>query len=218
MRVSIICNDVSHPIMSHLETWKRDQESCSCQIDILSQSAHLGSGDILFLVSCSEKIAHHARNRFKHVLVLHASDLPKGRGWSPYIWDILSGQDHIVLSLIEAEDQIDTGKIWQKICIPIPNNFFWDEINNALFQGEVSLMTWAVENYKTVIAIEQDHNVQPTYWPKRTAQDSRLDANRTLADQFDLLRVCDPNRYPAFVEIRGRKYKLILEQMDDEAN
>lgn len=218
MQLSIICSNVSHPIIPYLKTWKKDQESYGFQVDIVSASAHLVSGDILFLVSCSERITRDVRNRFKHVLVLHASDLPKGRGWSPYIWDILSGRDEIIVSLIEAEDQIDIGKIWQKIHIAVPNNFLVDEINNALFQGEVDLMSWAVEHYKTVIPVQQDENVQPTYWPRRTAQDSRLDTNKTLAEQFNLLRVCDPRRYPAFFELNGRKYKLTLERFDEKTD
>ena len=217
MRVSIICSNVEHPIAPHLEAWKREQEGNGHQVDILAQSTDVVSGEILFLVSCSERICQHVRSRFKHVLVLHASDLPKGRGWSPYIWDILNGEDEIVVSLIEAEDQIDTGKIWKKTRVPIPNAYLYDELNQALFQVEVSLMSWAVENYKTVKPAEQDHNVEPTYWPRRTVQNSRLDINKTLAEQFDLLRVCDPVRYPAFIEIHGRKYKLILERFDEEA-
>lgn len=216
MRISIVCSNISHPIMPHLETWKEEQQRFGHQVNILQQSSNLTTGDILFLVSCSEKITRTVRERYKHVLVLHASDLPKGRGWSPYIWDIISGKDEIILSLIEADNKIDVGKIWKKKHIPVQDNFLWDEINNALFQAEVSLMSWALEHCETVTPIEQDFNIKPSYWPKRTAQDSRLDPNETLARQFNLLRVCDPNRYPAFLEIKGRKYKLILERFDDE--
>lgn len=216
MRVSIICSNVLHPIMPYLEAWKKEQQSSGSRVKIVSESADLSSGDILFVVSCSEKITQHVRHRFRHVLVLHASDLPKGRGWSPYIWDILSGENEIILSLIEAEDQIDTGKIWKKIRIPVPNHFLWNEINHALFQGEIDLMNWAAEYSKTVVPLEQDQNIQPTYWPKRAVQDSCLDINKTIAEQFDLLRVCDPHRYPAFFEINGQKYKLILEKFDEK--
>ncbi len=218
MRISIICSNVLHPIMPYLEAWKKEQQSSSSRVQIVSESADLSSGDILFVVSCSEKITQHVRHRFRHVLVLHASDLPKGRGWSPYIWDILSGKNEIILSLIEAEDQIDTGKIWKKIRIPVPNHFLWNEINHALFQGEIGLMNWAVEHSKTVVPMEQDRNIQPTYWPKRAVQDSCLDINKTIAEQFDLLRVCDPHRYPVFFEINGQKYKLILEKFDEKTD
>jgi methionyl-tRNA formyltransferase len=36
-----------------------------------------------------------------------------------------------------------------------------------------------------------------------------------LAEQFDLLRVVDSERFPAFFEYRGRRYKLKIEKDDD---
>ena len=49
-----------------------------------------------------------------YTLVLHASDLPDGRGWSPHVWDVISGKSSLTLSLINAEDSVDTGHIWKK--------------------------------------------------------------------------------------------------------
>jgi len=59
-----------------------------------------------------------------HTLVLHASALPKGRGWSPHIWGIVQRDDYITLSLIEAEEEIDTGRIWKQKRINIPKYFY----------------------------------------------------------------------------------------------
>ena len=216
MRISIICSDFSHPIMPYLEKWKRSICSEGYEIDIVSQSQELEAGKILFLISCSEKISKKVIAQFEHVLVLHASDLPKGRGWSPHIWEILNGSDHITLSLIEAAEQIDEGDIWKKIKIPIPKHSIWNEINNLLFTGEIKLMNWALKNHETVKPISQDQNLKPNYWPKRAAEDSRLDLNKSVLDQFDLLRVSDPVRYPAFFEINGKKFKLFLERLDNE--
>lgn len=202
--------------MPYLEKWKKENETIGHNIDILHKSKFLLSGDILFLISCIEKIDKKIRCLFKHVLVLHASDLPIGRGWSPYIWEILNGSEQITLSLINAEDDIDTGKVWKKSKISVPKYFLWDEINHVLFTGELDLMSWAIENHKKVVPDEQDKTRQATYWPRRTANDSMINIEKSFSSQFNLIRVCDPKRYPAFCEIEGRKYKLILERLDDE--
>ena len=76
------------------------------------------------MISCSEKISKRVIAQFEHVLVLHASDLPKGRGWSPHIWEILNRSDHITLSLIEAAEQIDEGDIWKKLKFQYQNTQF----------------------------------------------------------------------------------------------
>jgi len=48
--------------------------------------------------------------------------------------------------------------------------------------------------------------------PKRTPQHSQLDPHRSIAEQFDLLRVVDNDRYPAFMDFRGARYVIKIEK------
>ena len=48
--------------------------------------------------------------------------------------------------------------------------------------------------------------------PQDRRQDSRLDPHRPIADQFDLLRVADPDRFPAFFDLRGHRYLVRIEK------
>jgi methionyl-tRNA formyltransferase len=50
----------------------------------------------------------------------------------------------------------------------------------------------------------------PTYYRKRIPEDSRIDPCGSIAGQFDLLRVADPERYPAFFDFRGHRYEIRL--------
>ena len=45
---------------------------------------------------------------------------------------------------------------------------------------------------------------------RRTPASSQLDLEKTLGEQLDLLRVCDPERYPAFVERNGQRFYLTI--------
>ena len=45
-----------------------------------------------------------------------------------------------------------------------------------------------------------------SFYPRRTPKDSELDVNRTIAEQFNLLRVVDNERYPAFFKVNGKNY------------
>ena len=216
MKIFLLCSPAKHPVMSYLQNWKLQMEDTGHQIVMCSRKSQLRTGDILFLISCSEKISEADRQKFRHVLVLHASDLPKGRGWSPHVWDILNGSEFITVSLIEAAENIDTGDVWKKITLPIKKHSLWNEINHILFQGELELMTWAIQNHANIVPEVQDVSETPTYWPRRTEQDSRLEIEKTIKEQFDLLRICDPDRYPAYFEMHGMKYKLRLEYYDEE--
>ena len=61
----------------------------------------------------------------------------------------------------------------------------------------------------------QASNVIPTYFKRRSPLDSRLNPEKGIKDQFDSIRVCDPLRYPAFFEMHGERFKLIIEKMDE---
>ena len=39
---------------------------------------------------------------------------------------------------------------------------------------------------------------------------------RTLAEQFNLLRTVDNTRYPAFFDLQGHRYRLHIEKVDDQ--
>ena len=120
MDISILTSSMEHPVNAYLDKWA--EKNKNHQISIVHSKKELISGDILFLISCSDIISKLERGRFKKTLVVHASDLPHGRGWSPHVWEIINGATDITLSLLEAEDKVDTGDIWKKISVPIPKN------------------------------------------------------------------------------------------------
>lgn len=214
MKISIICSNPIHPVNEYLLPWI-ERHSKDHEIELVRKKSELTGGDMLLLVSCAEILNTGDRTPYCVCLVLHASDLPRGRGWSPHIWEIAAGASYITLSLLEVEDKVDSGKIWKKVQIPVNSAALWGEINHLLFTAEIQLMDFALTSYGRIQPKPQPKNVEPTYYPLRTAQDSRIDPYLTIADQFDLIRVCDPHRFPAFFEYRGQKFVLKLEKLDD---
>ena len=106
MKISVLCSNPSHPIYSHLQRWVKRATACHV-VELMQTKAELTGGDILFLISCHEIVSVRDRQKYATSLVIHASGLPEGRGWSPHIWQILEGKHDIVVSLIEAQDEVD---------------------------------------------------------------------------------------------------------------
>jgi methionyl-tRNA formyltransferase len=215
MEITIICSNPQHPVYTYLELWK-NENSDGYHIELLTSIRDISKqGDILFLVSCSEIIPQCTRDFFRYNLVLHASDLPEGRGWSPHIWDIINGKNTLTLSLLSVVDRVDQGDIWQKKTIQLTGDELFNEINHRIFIAELELMTWACKNIDTSIAHPQKEAKQVNYNQKRTPEDSKLDADASISSQFNLLRVCDPDRFPAYILINGKRYNIRLEKVDD---
>jgi methionyl-tRNA formyltransferase len=210
MKVSVLCSSESHPIYPHLRTWVKNLGAIH-QVELVSKKADLAGGDILFLISCHEIIGQQDRQMYRASLVIHASDLPQGRGWSPHIWQILEGKNKITVSLIEAEDKVDTGAIWAQRHLELEGHELSGEINDKLFAIELDLMNHALDVLGSEGPVPQDDRPS-SYYAQRKPEDSRLDPHQSIAAQFDLLRVADPERFPAFFDFRGHRYLIRIEK------
>lgn len=210
MKISVVCSDIGHPVYPHLRSWC-DARSATHSVELVTRIAALSGGDLLFLISCSEIVPAELRSRYQVALVIHASDLPAGRGWSPLVWQILEGRNEIAVSLLEAADPVDSGPIWQKRQLRFDGTELHEELNAALFAAELELMDYALENMGKVQPVPQDE-AGASWYSRRHPEDSKLDPERSLAEQFDLLRVADPDRYPAYFEYRGASYDIVIKR------
>lgn len=143
-------------------------------------------------------------------LVVHASDLPKGRGFSPWTYAVLEGKDKIPVCLIEAANDVDAGDIYYKEYIILEGTELVDDLRTMIGNKTVEFGQKFLSSPTQPTATPQQG--EPTIYPRRTPKDSRLDPQKTIAEQFDLLRVVDNENYPAFFEHQGQKYKLTIEK------
>ena len=51
-----------------------------------------------------------------------------------------------------------------------------------------------------------------TFYAKRNPKDSMIDIDKSIKEQFNLLRIVNNEEYPAFFEIDGNKYLLKIEE------
>lgn len=215
MKVSILSTDPTHPVVHKLREWIDEMTCKGHEVTLVFDKAELQGGDILFLVSCSQLIRDTEREKYKAALVLHASDLPRGRGWSPHIWSILNGENRITVSLLEASEPVDSGDIWLKRTFTLEGHELLPEINEKLFATEVLLMSQAVDQFNCIKPVPQIGE-PGVYMKKRSPVDSRLDLNKSIAAQFNLLRVVDSDRYPAFFDYQGRRYLVYVKKVENE--
>jgi methionyl-tRNA formyltransferase len=146
----------------------------------------------------------------KHNLVVHESDLPRGKGWSPVSWQVLEGKNKMAISLFEATKSVDDGPIYHQIMLELEGHELWPEIKHKQGMITQQLIIKFVQDYPNNTAKPQAGD--STYYQRRTPKDSELDIYKSIADQFNLLRICDNERYPAFFMKDGQKYILKIEK------
>lgn len=170
-------------------------------------------GGIVLYLSCEKIYSKDFLGKNTHNLVVHASALPRGKGWSPLTWQILEGKNSIPITLFEATEKVDAGKIYHQSTLELKGNELLDEIREKLAEKILELVTAFIEEYPNISGKPQEG--KGTFYKKRDPRNSELDPKKTLEEQFNLLRVVDNERYPAFFRHKGRKYTLKIYSEDE---
>jgi methionyl-tRNA formyltransferase len=174
--------------------------------------ADVEQGAVAVFLGCTGLASAEVLGRNRRNLVIHESDLPHGRGFAPMTWQILEGRSEIPVCLIEAADIADAGPIYGRRDVLLAGNELIGEVRAAIGAAYLDLLDAFLEAPMPPEGAPQ--RGEPTRYRRRTPKDSRLDPHKTIAEQFQLLRVVDNARYPAFFEHAGGTYVLRIERID----
>ncbi len=166
------------------------------------------AGDWVFLLGCGEIAPPAVLVRNRHNIVVHASALPKGRGWSPLNWQIAAGVNSIPVTMFEAAPELDSGDIYATETLEFAGCELLDEMKPALAEATIRLCLRFADDYPGIVARRTPQEGEPSFYRKRSPADSKLDVTKPLAEQFDLLRAVDNEAYPAWFEHNGCRYTV----------
>ena len=168
----------------------------------------LVAGDVCLLLSCGRLLRTEQLALHRHNLVVHESALPQGQGWSPMTWQILEGASSIPITLFEAVADLDAGPIYLQHQIDLQGHELVEEWRALQAQATLELCLAWFDRHQEVVAAAQPQLGEPSHYRRRRPVDSQLDPERSLADQFNLLRVVDNQNYPAFFSMNGRTFSI----------
>jgi methionyl-tRNA formyltransferase len=211
MKIQLLCDNPNSWIVPYTQSLAQQLIDLGHNCMIWHKHKNVEVGDILCLLSC-ERI-FKALHLNKYNLVVHESYLPKGKGWSPVTWQILEGENQIPITLFEASHSLDAGEIYAQTIIDLDGSELINEIKAKQGKATKQLILDFVKNYPNVQGMPQKG--EESFYPRRTAKDSELDIDKSIREQFNLLRVCDNNRYPAYFTFNNNKYILKIEKYEE---
>ncbi len=197
----------------YIDLIRKTLKKVSKNVFIFDNHKKLKSGfDVNIIFSYFKIIEKKYLLKSKYNIIPHESNLPFGRGMSPLTWQILNSKKKIIFSLIEADKKIDSGKVYYKKTIKMNKDFLFNEIKNKQLNINLNLICKFLMFYKkngiAPKAIRQSGKA--SYFKTRKPNDSKININKSIKSQFNLLRVCDDENYPAFFKIYGKKYIIKL--------
>lgn len=164
--------------------------------------------DFCFCLSFGKILPPEIRSQYRHTLVVHESDLPKGRGWAPMSWQILEGCDSVPVTLLEAADDVDSGVIYAQEYLDLDGTELNPEWRARQAKITKNLCRKWIDEYPEIVGDSRDQSGEPTFYPRRSYKDSELDLSRTLGEQINLLRIVDNDKYPAYFDFKDRRFIL----------
>jgi len=208
MKINII-TDPNSWFNSYIDTFLIPSLS-SHDVSVVTDVKNIQKGDILFALSLYQIIKPEYLNLNKSNVVIHESDLPAGKGWSPFAYQVLEGRNDIIFSLFEIDKKMDNGPIYFKDTLKLEGHELCEELRDLQAKKRIEICLKYVEQFP-MKALPQS-GVE-SFYKKRTGADSELDINKTIIDQFNLLRIVDNQFYPAFFNYKGNKYKIAIEKI-----
>ena len=216
LTITIVCESESWVLpYANLLNKKLNAENINCSI--VQKYSDIKMGNATFFLGCTTICPTKFLNLNPFNFLVHESKLPKGRGFAPVSWSVLNNESELTFNLIEASEDVDSGRIYSQFTVPLRGNELCAELRQIQGDNTVKIcFDFVLEGSLLKAKVQQG---KPTHYPRRTPLDSELDVNKTISEQFNLLRIVDNERYPAFFKFKGRKFKLMIEDagsVDDE--
>lgn len=211
--ISIVVDNPSW-IMPYAEQLVAQIQAAGDNVRLCKKHDEILTGGVAFYLGCVRITPADVLARNHKNLIVHESAVPKGRGFSPLTWQILAGESRVPVTMLEAVEAVDAGDIVYQEDLVFEGHELIDELREAQGRLTVAFCLRYLAEKKPIVGRVQVG--EPTTFIRRRPSDSRLDIYKTLAEQFDLLRVVDNERYPAFFDHRGNRYLLRIEKLDEQ--
>ncbi len=142
------------------------------------------------------------------IINLHAGRLPKYRGGSPLVWQVLNNEKQIGLSIIKINKKIDSGKI-------ISSSSFFNKKNYTI--NDIQIKSNKIFCNLTLDAIKKLNNNKKlknqkksiSYFKQRSSKDAFIDFNKTNLEIFNLVRAQSFPYKGAFFYNNKKKFRII---------
>tara|TARA_R110001606_G_C15389005_1_gene651278 strand:+ start:733 stop:1398 length:666 start_codon:yes stop_codon:yes gene_type:complete len=215
LKITILTDNPNSWIIPYVEELK--QELIQHKITHVFLSTDIPKGDVMLILGCEKILKPEFLTKHKTNIVIHPSKLPKGKGFSPLAWQIIEGLNIIPVTLFEAVEKVDAGEIYLVDQIELRG----DELNNEIKHQQGLITKKMVKMYINSISTKPEEikgipqEGEDTFYPRRTLESSELDVNLSIKKQFNILRVVDNERYPAYFKYMGEKYIIKIYKEDE---
>ena len=162
--------------------------------------------DIVFMLSYYRIVNKKFLSLSNHNVVIHESDLPKGKGWAPLFWQVIEGKRKIIFTVFNANEGIDSGNFYFKENFHLKGHELYSEIRKMQAKLRIKCCMKLIKNLDKLKSKKQRGS--SSFYRRRTKKDSEINIKKSIVSQFNLFRSVDNINFPAFFKYKGYNYIL----------
>ena len=206
MRITILTDNPGSWFIPYGRKLEAALRAAGHDTSYVSRKQAIETGDICFLLSCVRIVEQEYLTRSRHNIVVHASDLPRGKGFAPLQWQILEGRQEIVVTLLEAVQAVDGGPYYFKSSLEFDGTELHDELRHSSGRRSSKCAWNSRKGAITLVPLPQKG--EESFYPRRKESDDEMDIRKSILEQFNHLRIADNDRFPLYFRHLGQKYIL----------
>ena len=192
-------------LSSYCINYKNKNKNKNRRIEIHYNFKKIKNYDYVFVLGYTKILPKTLIEKNKLVTVIHESNLPKGKGISPLQWQILQNKNIIKINLIKLESKVDSGDIILTDDLKFNGSELYDEIRKKQAEATFKLIDKFLSKK---ICCYKKQKGKESFFRKRSPADSKVDIKQSLKKSFNLLRICNNEKWPAFFYYKNQKYIL----------
>ena len=135
---------------------------------IFSHKSLKKSNDIIFYLGYDKLVSAKYLSLSQINLVVHESDLPKDKGWSPVTWGVLKGKNQFIATLFKPDERVDSGNFFLKKRFIIHKDCLIDEIRKKQFGVTKLLINEFLRKYPKILQKEISRKENLTFEKKNS--------------------------------------------------
>tara|TARA_B100000161_G_C33543535_1_gene411874 strand:+ start:1207 stop:1851 length:645 start_codon:yes stop_codon:yes gene_type:complete len=160
--------------------------------------------EIVIILSYTKILPKNFLQKNKLNVVIHSSKLPYNKGFAPLSYQVLKNKTLIFNTLFKVSEKVDSGPIIKTNKFKINITDLYSDLRLKQYKSIVRLIFDFLKTYPKIKLKEQkgkgSHN------KRRNSADSLININKSIKSQFNLLRICDNENFPAFFIYKNKKF------------
>jgi methionyl-tRNA formyltransferase len=211
--LNILCDQPDSFFLDYLDDVDKIARKNGWKMFFANEVENIRHGDLLIAASARSVLSEMDLLKNKRNAVIHPSLLPNYKGSGVLAWSIVEGASAVSVTSFEPNNQIDAGPIIFQTTRELTGFELNQELRSIQACQYLEHINFLCsENWYSI----PQENVCSKIYPKRNKKHSELDINKTILEQFNLLRVVDNDKYPAFFLHGGRKYVIKIYEFVSE--